>query len=62
VVIALTANTLESDRQRAREAGMDDHLAKPISLGALAERLQGWLERIRAAAHAAEASRTRGRP
>jgi len=29
-VIALTAAVMDDDRQRAREAGMDDHLGKPI--------------------------------
>lgn len=29
-IIAMTANVLESDRQRCREAGMNDYLAKPL--------------------------------
>ncbi len=41
-IVALTANAFESDRQRSRETGMDDFLAKPFSLPelrALCERL-----------------------
>jgi two-component system, sensor histidine kinase and response regulator len=44
-VIALTANTLPGDRERCTDAGMDDHLGKPISLRALAEKLVAWSER-----------------
>lgn len=29
-IIAMTANVLESDRQRCRDAGMNDYLAKPL--------------------------------
>jgi signal transduction histidine kinase/DNA-binding response OmpR family regulator len=29
-IIAMTANVMESDRERCTEAGMNDHLAKPI--------------------------------
>jgi len=34
-VVALTASALEEDRERCREAGMDDFLAKPMQLEAL---------------------------
>ena len=31
-IIAMTANAFEEDRQRAFEAGMDAHIAKPIDV------------------------------
>ncbi len=34
-IIAMTANAFEEDRQRAFEAGMDNHVAKPIDMNVL---------------------------
>ena len=34
-VIAMSANTLDEDRRRAFEAGMDDHLSKPVDVDEL---------------------------
>lgn len=34
-IIAMTANVSEEDQLRARQAGMDDYVAKPINLGEL---------------------------
>jgi len=42
-VIALTANALERERQRALDAGMDDCLTKPVTLERLRQTLQHWL-------------------
>ncbi|MCF7765791.1 MAG: response regulator [Verrucomicrobia bacterium] len=41
-IIALTAYTAESDRQRALKEGMNDHLAKPIRMGTLRAALDRW--------------------
>jgi PAS domain S-box-containing protein len=43
VVVALTANVLEVDRKACIDAGMDDFLAKPLTLDALREVLERWL-------------------
>lgn len=34
-IIAMTANAFEEDKQRAFDAGMNDHISKPISVNAL---------------------------
>ena len=34
-IIAMTANAFEEDKQKAFDAGMNDHIAKPISVNAL---------------------------
>ena len=34
-IIALSANAFEEDKQKSLEAGMDDHVAKPIDISAL---------------------------
>ncbi|MCK2184408.1 response regulator [Halomonas getboli] len=43
VMVALTANAGEADRQRFREAGMDDYLAKPYRPQDLLDRVHHWL-------------------
>ena len=42
-IIALTAHAMESERQRCLDAGMDDHLAKPIDPVILARTLARWI-------------------
>jgi CheY-like chemotaxis protein len=42
-VIAMTAGALDSDRDNALAAGMDDYLAKPIDLKKFEACLQRWL-------------------
>jgi len=44
VVIALTANATQTDREQCLEAGMDDYLSKPLTLDALQATLQRWVE------------------
>ncbi len=42
VIIAMTGNAMEGDRQRCLAAGMNDYISKPIRLTALAEVLLKW--------------------
>ncbi len=43
-IIALTANTMEGDREQCLAAGMDDYLGKPFNKEQLSLMLQKWLE------------------
>jgi signal transduction histidine kinase/DNA-binding response OmpR family regulator len=42
IVVALTANAMEGDREKALASGMDDHLTKPLKLERLQEALDRW--------------------
>ena len=42
-VVALTAHILSEHRERAREAGMDGHMAKPVELSHLRELIDHWV-------------------
>jgi CheY-like chemotaxis protein len=42
-VIAMTANAMVGDRQKALDAGMDDHIAKPINVDQMFSTLARWV-------------------
>ncbi len=42
-IVALTASTMQEDRDRCRSAGMDDYLAKPFTAAELRATLGRWL-------------------
>jgi CheY-like chemotaxis protein len=42
-IIALSAAVMQKDKELTKEAGMNDHLAKPIELGELQKVLQNYL-------------------
>ena len=45
-IVAMTANAMESDRERCMAAGMNDHLAKPIDPARLSAVVTRWLQAI----------------
>ncbi|HVI50105.1 MAG TPA: response regulator [Candidatus Sulfotelmatobacter sp.] len=44
-IIAMTANAMAADRERCLEAGMNDHIAKPIEPDKLQAMLVRWIKR-----------------
>jgi signal transduction histidine kinase/CheY-like chemotaxis protein len=47
-IIALTAYTMQGDRERCLQSGMDDFIAKPVQPRELAEKISRWLEKVSA--------------
>ncbi|MFF7707711.1 response regulator [Pseudomonas sp. NPDC007930] len=42
-IVALTAHILSEHKERARQAGMDGHMAKPVELSQLRELVEHWV-------------------
>ena len=51
-ILALTANALDGDRDRVLEAGMNDHIAKPLNVGRLFSVIARWVTPSRPASPA----------
>ena len=48
-IIAMTANAMAGDREKALAAGMDDHIAKPLDVGRMFATLARWIVPSRSA-------------
>ena len=42
IIIAMTANTLQGDREECLKAGMDDYIGKPVRLNGLVDIIEKW--------------------
>jgi CheY-like chemotaxis protein len=42
IIVAMTANAMDGDRNVCLQAGMDDYISKPINLDELAAKLEKW--------------------
>ena len=58
-IVAMTSDTLDSVREACFAAGMDDHLAKPVTGEALAAAIERWRAGSRLAPAAPAASERR---
>jgi CheY-like chemotaxis protein len=52
VIIAMTANAMESDREECINAGMDDYISKPIKKEEMAAMLEKWRSFLSGSEHA----------
>jgi signal transduction histidine kinase/DNA-binding response OmpR family regulator/HPt (histidine-containing phosphotransfer) domain-containing protein/HAMP domain-containing protein len=51
-IIAMTANVMAGDREKAIEAGMNDHIGKPINVHAMFSTMAKWISPVSAAVEA----------
>ncbi|MEO8472115.1 MAG: response regulator [Chryseolinea sp.] len=47
VIIAMTANTMQGDREECFRAGMDDYISKPVNLESLVIMLEKWALQVK---------------
>lgn len=48
VIIAMTANTMQGDREECMKAGMDDYISKPVNIEELVILLEKWGMQVKA--------------
>ncbi|TCM20779.1 hypothetical protein EDF56_102442 [Novosphingobium sp. PhB165] len=58
-ILAMTAHAFDEEKRKCFEAGMDDHIAKPVSPAALVALLDRWLKPVAAAPAKAPEADTR---
>jgi CheY-like chemotaxis protein len=46
VIIAMTANAMQGDRDQCIKAGMDDYISKPINLDELIRAIEKWAQQL----------------
>jgi signal transduction histidine kinase/CheY-like chemotaxis protein/PAS domain-containing protein len=46
-IIAMTANVFKEDIQRCLDAGMDDHIGKPVDIDEIMEKLKSYLSKLK---------------
>jgi len=59
-IIALTANALTGDREMCLQAGMDDYVPKPVTIGSLSTAMLRWLPASRIVAGEGESEQPPG--
>ncbi len=42
-IIAMTANAMAGDKQKAKDAGMNDHISKPINIAVMFDTMAKWI-------------------
>jgi CheY-like chemotaxis protein len=47
VIIAMTANAIQGDRQKCINAGMDDYISKPFKIDELVQMIEKWAVQLR---------------
>ncbi len=47
IIIAMTANAMQGDREVCIKAGMDDYISKPVKFEGLLDLLAKWGEHVR---------------
>jgi CheY-like chemotaxis protein len=52
VIISMTANAMQGDREECMKAGMDDYISKPVKLEALVTLLEKWAVHLSTKANA----------